>query len=471
MRTETDALGSLDIPEGAYHGIHTQRAVENFPLSGQRWRSPFIAALAQVKLACALTNADLGLLDPAKGRAVAQACEELAAGQWHEQILVDPFQGGAGTSTNMNLNEVIANRAIELLGGRKGDYALVHPLHDVNRHQSTNDVFPTGLKVACLHLLKDLETRVATLQGTLQCKELEFADVVKVGRTQLRDAVPMTLGMEFGAFAEAVARDRWRVFKSRERLKQVNLGGTAVGTGLGAPREYIFRVVEHLKRITGLPVSRAENLVDATQNMDCLVEAVGMLNALAANLLKISNDLRLLASGPDCGLGEIELPAVQAGSSIMAGKINPVIPEAVAQVALRVMAANHAVTLVASLGQLDLNQFMPLLAHECVEALVLLANVVAVFEERCVRGIAARSDRCRAHVTAGKALATVLVPVLGYERVEEIVHQAEQSGKSVADVVTELGIADAALVAELLSPRRMRKLGFTDADYIGLKRE
>ena len=468
-RIESDALGERAVPADAYWGIHTLRAVENFPLSGLRWRRPFIVALAQVKLACALTNEKLGHLPGDKGRAIADACREMAAGGLHEYILVDPLQGGAGTSTNMNLNEVLANRANELLGAAKGDYATVHPLAHVNLHQSTNDVFPTALKVAGLTLLKDLEANLSGLQEQMQHKERQFADVLKVARTQLRDAVPMTLGMEFGAFAEALARDRWRVFKCRERIKQVNLGGTAVGTGLGAPREYILRVVEELKGVTGLPVSRAENLVDATQNMDCFAEVMGILSALAANLLKIANDFRLLSSGPDCGLGEVALPPLQAGSSVMAGKINPVMPEAVAQTALRVMCAGQCVTLCASLGQLDLNHLLPLLAHEFLESLTLLGNAVRLLDEKCVRGITPRTERCAALVEQSKALATVLVPALGYGAVEAIVRRAEATGRSVSQTVMDLGVADAETIAELLSPKRMRKLGFTPGEFDGLR--
>jgi aspartate ammonia-lyase len=453
----------------AYWGIHTLRALENFPLTGQRWPAEFLTALAQVKRACAEANAAVGALDESVATAIQGACREMEDGTLHEHMVVDPLQGGAGTSTNMNLNEVLANRANELLGGRRGDYAPVHPLRHVNLHQSTNDVFPTAVKVAGLALLKELEANLARLQETMQRKEQEFADVLKVARTQLRDAVPMTLGMEFGAFAEALARDRWRVFKARERIKQVNLGGTAVGTGLGAPRGYILRVVEHLKGITGLPVSRSENLVDATQNVDCFAEAMGILTALAANLLKIANDLRLLASGPDCGLGEIALPPLQAGSSVMAGKINPVLPEAVAQAALRVMGAGQTVTLCAGMGQLDLNHLLPLLAHEFLGALGLLRNATDVFERRCVRGVAARAERCRELVERSKALATVLVPPLGYDAVEAVVRRAEATGASVTQTVLDMGIADAATIRELLSPKRMRKLGFTDGEYDGLR--
>lgn len=469
IRVESDALGERDIPQGVYWGVHTLRARENFPLSGLRWPGEFIVALAQVKRACAETNAVRGDLPEPLAGALLTACREMEEGALHEHVVVDPLQGGAGTSTNMNVNEVLANRANELLGAPLGSYSPVHPLAHVNMYQSTNDVFPTALKVAGLGLLRELEAVLTRLQESMQEKERAFADVLKVGRTQLRDAVPMTLGMEFGAYAEAVARDRWRIFKCRERIKQVNLGGTAVGTGLGAPRDYILRVVEHLKRITGLPVSRAENLVDATQNMDCFVEAMGMLAALAANLLKIANDFRLLSSGPDCGLGEIVLPALQAGSSIMAGKINPVLPEAVAQVALKVMASGQTVTLCAGLGQLDLNHLMPLLAHEFLESVRLLRNAVRVFDEKCLRGLEARPWRCRELVDRSTTLATVLVPALGYGVVESVLRRAEASGAGVAQTVQAMGLADAGTIAELLSPRRMRKLGFVPGEYDELR--
>ncbi len=467
-RVESDALGERALPEDAYHGIHTLRALENFPISGRRWHWEFIIALAQVKHACAMTNAGLGFLDESRAQAIMAACQEMEAGLLHEHILVDPLQGGAGTSTNMNVNEVIANRAIERLGGIKGHYAVLHPLLHVNLHQSTNDVFPTALKVASLGLLRDLENNLARLQESMQRKEQEFADILKVGRTQLRDAVPMTLGMEMGAYAEALARDRWRIFKCRERLKQVNLGGTAVGTGLGAPREYILRVVDNLKRITGLPVSRAENLVDATQSMDCFAEAMGMLSACAANLLKIANDFRLMASGPDCGLGELDLPPLQAGSSVMAGKINPVMPEALAQAALKVMTAGQCVTLCTGMGQLELNHLMPLLACEFLDALLILRNVVLLFEEKCLRDLKARPDRCLELLDRSKALATVLVPVLGYDLVEDVVHAARTDNVSVAQVLVDRGIATPEAIAALLSPRRMRKLGFTPDEFADL---
>ncbi|WP_321404360.1 aspartate ammonia-lyase [Maridesulfovibrio sp.] len=466
FRIEKDSLGEMKIPADAYYGIHTRRAMLNFPLSGQRLHERFIRAFAQVKEACAAVNMKLGYLDESTGRAVIAACRDVSSGKLNDSIMVDPYQGGAGTSTNMNLNEVIANRAVEILGGEFGDYGLVHPVEHVNMHQSTNDVYPTALKVAVFTLLVDLEKEVSKLQEVLQAKESEFSRIVKVGRTQLMDAVPMTLGMTFGAFSDAVARDRWRLFKCRERIKKVNLGGTAIGTGLGAPREYILQVAGELKNLCGLPVSRSENLIDATQNTDSMVEVSGMLKSYAANLMKISNDLRLLGSGPETGIGEVKLPPRQCGSSIMAGKVNPVIPESVAQVALQVMGNDQTITLAASMGQLELNQFMPLLAHNLLNSLSLLLNVSGSFTRNCVQGISANEDRCRKHVESSDALATVLVPFLGYSRVEKIVDACRSSGRSLRDEIIFQGLADADEVDELLSPQRLCKQGFTPGEKI-----
>lgn len=468
MRRECDALGEMEVPAGSFYGIHTMRAIHNFAFSTGRLPEPFIRAFGQVKQACARTNMDLGYLDPEKGQAIISVCKGLEQGGLSDHIVVDPFQGGAGTSTNMNVNEVIANCAEQLLGGNLGEYRLVHPIHHVNMHQSTNDVYPTALRVAALNLLAALESEVAKLQQVLQEKEVEFRTIVKVGRTELVDAVPMTLGMTFAAFADAAARDRWRIFKSRERLKRVNLGGTAIGTGLGAPREYVLKVTENLRHISGLPVSRAENLIDATQNMDPLVEVSGMLKAYASNLLKLASDIRLLSSGPFAGIGEIVLDPLQAGSSIMAGKINPVMPEAVTQVAVKVMGNDQTIGFAAGMGQLELNHLLPLLAHTLLESLMLLLSATIGLAARCIPGIRANQDQCLSHVAQSYALATVLVPVLGYERVERIVAAAKASGRSVQEEIIRQDIAPLGIVDTLLSPRRLCKLGFTPDEFEGV---
>ena len=357
-----------------YFGVETEKSIENFNVSGRRLPKVFIKAMSEVKQACAETNVRLGYLDKRRGEVIISVCEELSRNNYDDQIVVDVYQGGAGTSTNMNFNEVIAGLANEKL-----DEEVVHAIHHVNLHQSTNDVYPTALRVSILYLLKSLELELQTMQEVLQEKELEFRDVVKLGRTQLQDAVPMTLGMEFGAWGEAIARDRWRVFKSRERIKQINLGGTAIGTGLTAPREYIFKVTEQLRKITGLSIARAENLVDATQNLDPIVEISGMLKTLGVNLFKISQDIRFLSSGPMGGLGEIKLPELQKGSSIMPGKVNPVMPEMIGQVSLKVMNNDTLISQVAALGNLELNQFLPLLTITMLESMELLINSIPLF--------------------------------------------------------------------------------------------
>lgn len=468
-RIENDQFGSVEVPCDALYGIQTVRALSNFPLSGLRLPAVFIRAYAHVKLACLRTNAALGYLAGPMVAAMETACSDLAAGKLHDHIVVDAFQGGAGTSTNMNFNEVIANRAAMLLGHAPGSDSSVHPLHHVNLHQSTNDTYPTALKVAILYELNALEAPVTEMQECLQRKEQEFADVVRLARTQLQDAVPLTAGMTFGAWAEAVARDRWRIFKCRERIRQVNLGGTAVGTGLGAPRDYILRVCDELRRITGLKLSRAENLVDATQNLDAFVEVSGMLKACAVNLLKICGDIRLLASGPLAGMGELRIPAMQAGSTIMPGKINPVIPEAASQAALRVMANDALAGHVAALGTLELNQFMPLMAHTMLESLHLLRQAVLMLHARCLSGLEPDAERCRMHLESGGALATVLVPAVGYVQAEAVARYARESGKPLVQAASELLAIPIDTIARLFSPDRMRQQGYTEETYAEFK--
>jgi aspartate ammonia-lyase len=460
MRIERDSLGERAVPAAAYYGIHTARAIENFPLLGQPSARVLVQAMATVKLACARTNRELGLLDEASADSIVRACRELIAGDLAGEIVVDALQGGAGTSLNMNINEVLANRAEELLGGQRGQYARISPLDHVNLHQSTNDVFPTALKVAAITLLRRLEKSIAGLQAAFQAKEREFGDVVKIGRTQLQDACPITLGMEFSAWAEALSRDRWRVFKCEERLRVVNLGGTAVGTGLTAPRDYIFLVVDKLREETGFGLARAENLVDATQNADSFVEVSGILKAHAVNLFKISSDLRLLASGPRTGLGELKLPAVQAGSSIMPGKVNPVICEAVGQAAMLAIGNDATITLAAQSGQLELNAFLPLLAHALLQSLSVLEAACRMFRERCVEGITADRTACETHVQQSWATVTALLPKLGYDRAAAVAKQAQETGKSVVQLVVEQGLLDAETVQTLLSADAMTGLGY-----------
>lgn len=457
MRREKDLLGERDIPAEAYYGVHTLRAAENFPLTGHKVHPRLIEALALIKKAAAEINGELGGLSPDVAAAVARAAEEVAAGRLRGEFIVDALQGGAGTSTNMNVNEVVAARANEILCGEKT--GPVHPLDHVNLHQSTNDVYPTALRIAAIWLLRPLSEACATLQEALQGKEAEFAGIIKVGRTELQDALPVMLGQEFSAYAQAIARDRWRLYKVEERLRQVNLGGTAVGTGLNAPPKYIYAVNERLRRYAGVGLARAENMIDATQNADVFVEVSGLIKALAVNLSKIAHDLRLMSSGPRAGLGEIFLPEKQAGSSIMPGKVNPVIAEAVNQAAFHVMAADLAITLAAQSGQLELNPFLPLIAHHLLGSLETLTNCVAMFTEQCVRGIAADEARCRQLLDASLTVVTALVPHIGYEQATRVARECAAAGKTVREAVRELGLLPDGYLDGLLEPRGLTRPG------------
>jgi len=469
-RKEKDLIGELEVPREAYYGIHTLRARSNFAVSGFGVHPDLIWALALVKKAAATANTELGLLDRQRGAAIIQAAEELAAGMHRDQIVVDALQGGAGTSTNMNVNEVIANRAIELLGGEKGNYAIVHPLDHVNLGQSTNDVYPTALRVAAIKLVRALAQAMARLQGALQAKEKEFAGILKIGRTELQDAVPVTLGQEFGAWAEAVARDWWRLYKAEERLRQVNLGGTAVGTGLNASRRYIYRVIEILRELTGFGLARAENSFEATQNADIFAEVSGFVKTAAVNLAKIAGDLRLLSSGPRAGLAEISLPEVQAGSSIMPGKVNPVIPEMVTQVAYQVMANDVAVNMAAASGCLELNAFLPLIAHNLLHSLTLLTNAAHLLAERCVRGIVADPGRCRELLAASQGVITAFVPYIGYEKATELVTKAVALGRPVTELLVTEGLFTRDEVAAILQPQELTTPGVAGARYFRSRR-
>ncbi len=459
FRTETDLLGSLTLPADALYGIHTRRAMDNFPVSGRAVNHRLIAAMVLVKQAAAMTNKRLGLLPAEIADAILYACSQVLSGDYKSAFPVDALQGGAGTSTNMNVNEVLANLAILRLGGKPGEYHRVHPLDHVNLGQSTNDVYPTALRIAAIRLLRPLANAFASLQEALQEKEEAFANVLRLGRTQLMDALPMTTGQGFGAYAKAVARDRWRLYKVEERLREVNIGGTAIGTGLNAPLKYTFTVTELLQELSGLGLARSEFPMDPTQNMDVFVEVSGLLKAAAVNLLKISGDLRLLASGPAGGLGELKLPAVQAGSSIMPGKVNPVMAEMTGQTAMRVIANDTAITLAAMSGQLELNAFSPLIAESLLESLEVLTSAVTLFEEKCIRGLEANADKSAARVEMSSALATALVDYIGYEAAAHIAKQAQNEGISVRKALIREGLMTAQEAERVLSPRQITKPG------------
>jgi len=454
-RTEEDLLGDVRVPALAYWGAHTERARANFPFMGYRVHHGMIRAYAMVKKACCLANTELGLLNAEKGAAIIRACEEISSGGLSDQFPVDALQGGAGTSTNMNVNEVIANRAIELLGGRRGEYGRVHPIEDVNLNQSTNDTYPTALKVSAITMLRSLSEAIAALQGAFQEKEKEFAGIVTIGRTELQEAVPITLGAEFSGFAEAFARDRWRTFKCEERLRVVNLGGTAVGTGISAPRSYIFLVVERLRDVTGLGLARGENLLDQTANADSFVEVSGILKAHAATLVKICTDLRLLGL-----LGEIRVPAVQAGSSIMPGKVNPVLLESGIQAGMKVMANDSLVSDACSRGSLQINEFLPLVGfalHESLELLTRLDMLLAAH----VRELHADETVCRSFFERSPMIATALLPHIGYDKATELVSRFLASGRQniVEFLRGELGDA---MVSKVFSARSLVALGYRD---------
>ncbi|QCO99629.1 aspartate ammonia-lyase [Arthrobacter sp. 24S4-2] len=442
-RIEHDLLGNFEIPASAYYGVHAARAADNFPISGTLLRSHpiFISALAAVKQAAALANRDLGLISADKADAIVKACQDVRAGQLHDQFIVDMIQGGAGTSTNMNANEVIANRALEHLGHERGQYTHLHPLQDVNLGQSTNDVYPTALKLALDDHLRNLLDSLAHLRRTFETKAMEFDDVIKMGRTQLQDAVPMTLGQEFSAFAVTLEEDETRLREGRLLLHELNLGGTAIGTELNAHPAYRIRAIETLRQITGVEtLVSAANLVEATSDVGVFVQLSGILKRVAVKLSKTCNDLRLLSSGPRAGFNEINLPARQAGSSIMPGKVNPVIPEAVNQVAFEVIGNDVTITLAAEGGQLQLNAFEPIIARSLFNSLDHLTAASTILADKCVTGITANRELLRTRVAESIGLITALSPAIGYENATLIAQEALLTGQGVSDLVLSRGL-------------------------------
>ena len=436
-RTESDSIGSLQVPADALYGVQTLRAVENFPITGQRIPDEMIVSLAYIKKAAAVTNRAAGDLPASIAQAIITACDEIIAGKWHEQFIVDVIQGGAGTSTNMNANEVIANRAIELLGGVKGDYSLVHPNDHVNMSQSTNDVYPTCGRMTAIRLLGGLYEQLASLKDTLSRQAWAFHNVIKIGRTQLQDAVPVRLGQTFHAYASCIERDVTRIKTAEAEMHQVNLGGTAIGTHLNAGKAYVQNIVQNLSRISGLSLEPAQDCIDATQNADGYAALSGALKALAVNLSKISNDLRLMSSGPIGGFGDISLPSRQNGSSIMPGKVNPVIPEVVNQIAFLVVGNDATITMAAEAGQLELNAFEPVLFNRLFGSITALTHGIHVLSTLCVQGITANQSRCKALVEKSSALATVLCPVVGYTRASALAKRAIASGDSVRQLAVQ----------------------------------
>ncbi|MAC98482.1 aspartate ammonia-lyase [Pseudomonas abyssi] len=456
-RSEHDLLGDLDVPEDAWYGIQTLRAAANFAITGVPISHfpELIQALAQVKQASALTNRDFGLLSQEKTDAIVSACEDIASGLYHDQFIVDVIQGGAGTSTNMNANEVIANVALAKLGHGRGEYRYLHPNDDVNRSQSTNDAYPTAACLGIQFAADNFVPALASLKAALEDKGREFAHILKMGRTQLQDAVPMTLGQEFDAFAVNLGEDLDRIREACALLCEVNLGGTAIGTGINTPEGYSAKVVARLAAISGKPLVPASNLVEATSDMGAFVFFSGILKRLAIKLSKMSNDLRLLSSGPRTGLGEIQLPPMQPGSSIMPGKVNPVIPEAMNQTAYQVIAADLAVTLAAEAGQLQLNAMEPMIIYNLLNSLKMLKEACQMLEHRCIRGIIANEQACAAHVDNSIGIITALVPHIGYSNASRIAHTALMTGSTVKALIIEENLMSESELNRLLSPQSM----------------
>ena len=454
-RIEHDSIGEKELPIDAYYGVQTLRAHENFYITGLKMHPELIKSVAQIKKAAAITNFEVGELDKKRASAITQACDE---------FIVDPIQGGAGTSLNMNANEVIANRAIEILGGKKGDYSLVNPNDHVNFGQSTNDVFPSCGKMAALKLISNAQEQLKRLEKALMDKSKEFDAVIKMGRTQLQDAVPIRLGQEFHAYASAIRRDIKRFDNAKEEIRCLNLGGTAIGTGLNADVQYFHRVVKNMSTLTGEELVQSYDMIDATQNLDSYASVSGIVKNCAVNLSKMCNDLRLMSSGPRTGFGEINLPARQNGSSIMPGKINPVIPEVVNQVAFNIIGNDMTITMAAEAGQLELNAFEPIIFYNLFESLETLASAVNTLVDNCIVGITANEEHCRKQVENSIGVITAICPYVGYETAANIAKEALRTGRQVRDLILEKGLMDEKQLNTVLNPYTMTEPGILGKD-------
>ena len=458
-RLESDSIGTMEIPAEAYYGVQSLRAKQNFPITGTKLHPVFIKNLAQVKKAAAMTNFDAGLLTEAAAKAILEACDEVIEGKMHDAFIVDAIQGGAGTSANMNINEVIANRAGELLGDTKGNYAMVHPNDHVNMAQSTNDVIPTAGKLTVLDLLTPLIRELYRLEAALIDKSVEFDDVLTMGRTQLQDAVPIRLGQVFHGYASMVSRDRKRIEKSCREMYTVNLGGTAVGTAINVSDSYFSRIVPNLNLLTGYPLEQADDLFDSTENLDGFVAVSGVIKTCAVDLSKMCNDLRLLSSGPKTGFGEINLPAKQNGSSIMPGKVNPVIPEVVSQVAFHIVGHDMTITMAAEAGQLELNAFEPVVFCNLFDSITTLEKAIRTLIDNCITGITANRRHCRELMESSAGIATALCPYIGYKEAAKIAKTALETGKSVRSLVLEQGFLTEKELEKILDPYLMTEAG------------
>ena len=465
-RVERDSIGVKDIPEDVYYGVQSLRAAENFHITGLNMHPEIINSLAYIKKAAAITNCEVGLLEKKKAQAIVQACDEIVSGKFHNEFIVDPVQGGAGTSLNMNANEVIANRAIEILGGKKGDYTIINPNDDVNCGQSTNDVIPTAGKMTSLRLLQNLKKQLLRLYDALNEKATEFDHIIKMGRTQMQDAVPIRLGQEFKAYSVAIMRDIHRMDKAMDEMRTLNMGGTAIGTGINADEMYMRRIVPNLTEISGMDFIQAFDLIDSTQNLDSFVAVSGAVKACAVTLSKISNDLRLMSSGPRAGFGEINLPAKQNGSSIMPGKVNPVIPEVVNQVAFNVIGNDVTITMAAEAGQLELNAFEPIIFYCMFQSIDTLAYAVETLVDNCITGITANEERCRELVENSVGIITAINPHVGYQKAAEIAKKAIKTGEPVRSLILEENLMDEEELNQILDPVHMTEPGIPDKDHM-----
>jgi len=455
FRVEKDFLGEKEIRDDQYYGIQTTRAIENFPITGYTLHNSLIISMAMVKKAAALSNMEIGQLHPQIGNAIVSAAEEIIDGKLHDQFIVDPIQGGAGTSINMNTNEVIANRALELIGEPKGSYHIISPNTHVNMSQSTNDSFPTAIRIATLKILDELLITMDHMYKTFQKKAKEFDHVIKMGRTHLQDAVPIRLGQEFEAYSRVIKRDIQRIQETKENLYEINMGATAIGTALNANPEYIKLVVKFLRDISELPLKNAENLVDSTQNTDAYTEVSSALKVCMINMSKIANDIRLMASGPKTGLNEIFLPARQPGSSIMPGKVNPVMAEVVNQVAFQVIGNDHTISLASEAGQLNLNVMQPVLVFNLIQSITMMNNAFQVFTNYCIEGIKANEEKLKENVEQSIGIITALNPHIGYELASEIAREALSTGQSVREICLQKNILTEDEINQILDPYKM----------------
>ena len=462
FRRERDSIGEKQVPSKAYYGVQSLRGHENFRISGQTINNQLIKNLSVVKKACAITNCNVGELKEEYKEAIVKACEEVYSGKFDNEFIIDPIQGGAGTSLNMNINEVIANRANEILGFNKGEYYPIHPNDHVNMGQSTNDVIPTAASLTTYELLNGCIEKLMKLSYEFNIKAEELTDVIKMGRTEMQDAVPISLGSEFKAFSMAIGRDVKRLERVKDSLLEVNLGGTAVGTGITANEKYIDSVVLELSNIFDEHIIQSSNLVDGTQNLDKYAEVSSQLKVCAVNISKIAGDLILMSSGPRAGFGEIRLPARQNGSSIMPGKVNPVMPEVMKEISFQIMGNDLTITMATQSGQLELNAFYPIVIHNLYESLVILTNGVETFIENCVKGIEANEKRCNNLVDGSIGIVTALAPILGYEKSAAIAKKALKTGKYVKEIVLEECDINETEVSKILNTREMAKISINN---------